>query len=522
MALKVARFPMTGGLCVDRQATTVPPTVWTAASSIDFRNGVARRCTGYAAIGGNMTVCAPRFLLPANAGEQANLLASASLVFYAGTPYAGAPLQIGAVNTSAAIHVNVTPAPWVAGPGVAGQWTGGYVNRIPFLNHPGYAPVQGLAAISAGTPFINQLDWVAVYGAGVTALAMRSFNRHLFALGQVTLAGPYYDGDFLAWSNAFTGLAWPATPWNPVAGSQAGNVVLTGGGALVDAVPLGQILAIYKQRAIWGARYVGGNYVYDFKQLVDGVGALSQNCIAAAGNRHYFLTHDDVMVWDGSSDPISAIDGKTKNVLVNQITDANYANCWAAYMPRQREVWVCIPASGSTYPSLAIVIDVDTGYCGVRTFSSIAHAAYEREGTAVLTGKQGNMVLAYHDASGAGNGRLFQMDSADTANGSGLVSQVSRQYLDLGYPGVVKKVLWVRPWVKPLSGVPVITCQVGGTQRADQSISYTGSGTYTTGTTDKVDVIVNGRFLSFNFAATSGVGWEISGFDVGYELGGME
>ena len=519
MALKVASFPMTGGLCQDRMAVGVSPDVWTDGSNIDFREGLAHRAKGMTNIGGNCNICSPRHLLAWNGGENYLLGNAASELIYAGTPYAGAILKIGRAQTSTATHADGTPAAWVAGPAVVGQWTGGITRGSPYLSHPGYPPVHLYGG--GGALFITMPDWVATFGAGVGAIAMRHYLEFYVALGLRT-GTPLYDPDVVNWSARGAGLVPPAA-WNPLPTNAAGNAYLPGGGTLVDAAPLGQALMIYKQRSIWAMRYVGGNYIFDIKQVVGGIGALSQNCIAVVGNTHYILTQDDFMSWNGTGDPVSVIDGKVKTALLGQITDDNYANCFVTYLPRQREVWACYAGGGGTYPNRAVVLDLSTGYCGIRSFENLTHAAYQRELTATLTGKIGDTVFAYHDSAASPNGRFGQVETADTQLGSGAVTtSLSREQLDLGAPAVKKKVRWLRPWVDTGGGSPTVSCSVAATDTPDATPNFTSVKTFTPGTTDKIPVMADGRYISVRFTTAAGNGWTISGFDLGYELGGQE
>jgi hypothetical protein len=516
MALKVASFSMTGGLTVDRQAQGVPPDTWTGATNIDFRDGIAHRAKGYATIGGACSVCAPLSLVAMNAGESYLLASAASYLFYAGNPYAGAPQKIGRVVTSTATHFDESPVAWVAAPAYAGVYSSGLMNGVPYFSHPGYSPVDR----RAGAPFAVIPDWAATFAAGQGPLALRNYLEFYFALGMV-VGGTNSDPDIVNWSGRAAARTTPAV-WTPAAGNAAGNTILAGGGDLVDAVPLGDTLMIYKRRSIWAARYIGGNYIFDFKRVVQGVGALGTNCVAAVGGQHYFLTEDDVMVWNGSGTPVSLLAGKVRKLIVGQSYSANYQTSFLIHMPRQDEIWACIPTAGASYPNRAIVINLVTGQCGVRTLVRITHGTYQREKTNVLSGLVGETVLAYHDSSAASAGLILQMDNADQVNGTDITSTILREKLDFSAPGLGKKVRWVRPWVEPTSGSPPITVSVGGTMRPDTTVSYTGTGTYTPGTSDKVDVSADGRYLSFSFSAASGVGWSIPGFDVGYELGGAE
>jgi hypothetical protein len=513
---KIASFRMTGGLNADVLPALVPPESWTDLTNMTFRNGVATGVPGYAGYGGVMTVAKPEHLVAMNGGESFLLGLAPTLVFAAGDPQAAIVNKvIEQIQPGIAAHAAATPAAWAGvAPGQAGQWTGGVMNGVPYFNHPGYSPVD----MRAGVPFAILPGWAAAFGAGNGTMALRDYREFYVALGLGAVG--IVDHDVVNWSARAAPTTTPAV-WLPAAGNAAGNAFMPGGGDMVDACPLGDTLVVYKRRAIWTLRYVGGNYIFDAQRALQGVGALSQNCIVAVGRQHVFLTEDDVLQWTGAGSPSSLLDGKGRKLIAGVINEANSRNAFVLHLPRQHEIWACFPGSGQTYAGSVIVFDLQSGHVGKRTLLTTTHGTFVRERTAVGPGIYGQTFLAYN--SGASS-VLAQVDSGNLAvSGAALGSIAVRRGLDFGAPGRVKTVRWVRPWVTtPGGGAVGINCSAIGSQRPDESPAFPSATQYLTGTSDKVDLFAQGRFLSFSFQATSAGAWTLAGFDVGYELGAEE
>lgn len=508
--MPVQSFRMTGGTNLDVLAALVPPDTWTGAVSTVFRDGLATRVNGYAGVGGVLTTALPRHLVAWNHGESFLLGAAPTLVFAAGDPQAAVVNSvIESIEPSTSTHAVQTPGAWVGvAPTDAGQWTGGIMNGVPYFNHPGYQPVD----FRAGTPFATLPDWNATF-PGQRCIALRHFREFYVALGLGTTG--IFDKDRVNWSARAAVTTTPAV-WTPAAANAAGNAELSGGGDLVDALPLGNVLMLYKRRAIWTMRYVGGNYIFDFQTAVEGRGALSQNCVVAVGQNHVFLTDDDVLSWPGAGSPQSILTGKARRVLGQFSGATGWENSFLLYMPRQNEVWIL--SNDVTYSPKVFVVDLGTGNIGRRTLTKITHGVWVRDTPASIK-TTGQMVLAFRDGAASA---IAPVDGVSgTQMSVAITNSVTRDALDFGKPDLVKKVQWIRPHVDAVGGT-AMNVYCAGTLGPDDAISYGSAQVFTVGTTDKVDFLTSGRYIHIKFESTSGVTWVLPGFDVGYALAGQE
>ena len=510
MADKVASFRMDGGLITDRPAIAVPPNIWTAASNIKFsqldRIGVAARISGHAATWATpATDVAPQFGLNVDSYGAASRTAT-NYRWYGGIEYATGYARIG--QQLAGVDSDVTPASWVgAGDAAPGRWTGGILNNfVPVLNDQVHIPAYYdiIAALWQDLPVYNPT------GAGVGSwTALRVYREYLIGMGLLIAAGSYRS-DTVYWSVPAAYNA-PPTTWISAATNQAGDAVLPGGGEIVDGAVLGEDFLIYKQFSSYKMTYTGGNYVMAVRPMFKGWGAWSQNCIAEYGGKHYVFNGRDLLVTDGQRWE-SALYGKVRSLITLDPTHRRKSFIWID--KQRRELWLCMVQSGQTVPGNAIVVDMDSGLAGYRAIPSLTGMVHESQEN--LTAPIG----LYTGTGAANSGLFYNMFTGSTFDGSDFTSTITRERLQVAGPGRLATVKWVRPWLDS-TGTPSVTVEVAGTMNTDITPSYGTAITFTIGTTDKADIpFSQGRFHSFRFSATSGVGWNLTGFDVGYEDSG--
>jgi len=112
--------------------------------------------------------------------------------------------------------------------------------------------------------------------------------------------------DFLMMGKDFT-VHWSAfnniTDWTPSATTQAGNQLLDQAQGKIQCIVPGEYAAIFQERAIRRAIYVGPPVIWDFGQ--DAVetkrGAIGPNAFAKFGGSIFFVADDGFYVFDGNS-----------------------------------------------------------------------------------------------------------------------------------------------------------------------------------------------------------------------------
>lgn len=71
-------------------------------------------------------------------------------------------------------------------------------------------------------------------------------------------------------------------------------------GAIQKIMPLGDRLMVYSSDSIHHMIHVGGDFVFSFQKVLDGTRLLSQRAIVNVGPFHYFMSQENVYLFDGT------------------------------------------------------------------------------------------------------------------------------------------------------------------------------------------------------------------------------
>lgn len=342
-----------GGLNLDQPPFSLKQGEWNRAINVAMRDGKIRSAPGLS----DIVQCDPdmevRHMLPFSVGN---------VHFW---NEAGISAGAGAMClTDGTAGRDVTPAvtPLIAN---GDQWTGGTLNSVPLLcngqaNVPWYLPEpENLGiwtplpfTITPGDPPTVDETWAT---KNITAAVLRPFKNFMFALSISRDAG--FFPHLLMWSDAADPGAVPRwQDWESLDPTNLGGEVSIGEGTggLVDAVPLHDLLMIYKEDSIWTADLVGGIDVFRFRKAITSIGALSTNCVAPFKRGHVVLGDGDVILHNGTSAE-SIVADRMRRYLFRVIDSDNFRNSFVTIDYEHQEVWVCFPLEGATYPNVAIV-----------------------------------------------------------------------------------------------------------------------------------------------------------------------
>lgn len=219
-------------------------------------------------------------------------------------------------------------------------------------------------------------DAAAVPGwpAGTICRAVVAFRFHIFALN-IDSPGGTFD-NMLMWSDAAAPGALPAS-WTPGASNEAGSAFCADTpGRIVTGKPLNTQLLIYKPTSIFAAEYVGqqpGN-IFSIRPVIRALGALSPHSVLDLGTKHLVVGNDDIVLFDGVNAQ-SIADNRIKQFLRNSIDETHAANTFLIHDLNNREVWVCIPESGSQFATVAHVWDQGRDTWVTRDLNSVRYGA---------------------------------------------------------------------------------------------------------------------------------------------------
>jgi len=161
---------------------------------------------------------------------------------------------------------------------------------------------------------------------------MVAFKNFLFIGNTGTYGGVTGTRDMVAWSGIGN-----TDVWVPSQATQAGyQRLLDVPGRIVALKPMGEYLAIYKQNAIWFARYDGTPVIWTFNLVEQNIGVNSDYrfpppLVDIGNNTHVFVGAEDIYAFNGSGEPQSITIGTVRRYLRQ-----NYFDQAAGRMPGTR------------------------------------------------------------------------------------------------------------------------------------------------------------------------------------------
>lgn len=506
------------GLVVDLPFNELPLNAWTAARNVRFKDGAVEKFRGQIEVYASPLV-APYWLLPVIRGGSYQWL-------YAGTAKVGA--------TDGATHADITRTSggdYTTDLSIG--WTGTVLEGVPVINNGFDAPQMWNPAALA-TPLAALTAWPA----STTARAMRSLKRYLVAL-DITKSVTRYP-NMIKWSDAAPTGNVP-TSWDETDETRdAGEWTLSSeGGFLIDAFPIRDALMVYKEYQSHLMTYVGGNDIFRFTKKFDSFGSLSRKCaIEFFNGKQIVFTGEDCVLHDGDQAK-SIMDARTKNLLNGVIDSTYYQRSFVVANYPTKEIWVCIPETGQSTPTLALVWNWLYDTWSVR---QIPNAAFISAGIVsplsagdVWSGDPnswGSDVTAWGDRSFdpsrrnmlmalPGTTKLMQPEQTQQFDGVDMNAYVERQ--GIGFPlkkdgppdyTTMKQIRSVWPRITGTQG-GVINVYLGTQAKINGAVSWQAARSFTIGMTEFVDTasLPTAKLHAIKFESTGNIEWKLHGYD---------
>jgi hypothetical protein len=506
------------GINQDLPAHLLPPEAWSDGRNIRFRDNKVVKMLGHSAVYDPPSIT-PYWVK----GIQSS---SEFLWIYAGKN------KVYMVNSGG--HTDITRT-------VGGDysmdddilWNGDLLGGVPILNNGVDAP-QFWADTVPATKLADLTNWPA----STTARVFRGFKNHLFAL-DVTKAG-VRSPHMVKWSHpADPGtipVSWDETDPTRDAGEK--ELDDTQAGFLLDALPLRDILIIYKENSVWGVQHIGGQFIFRFFKIFDSIGAMSAHCMGvfALGAQHFVHTGEDIVVHDGQRLE-SVLDRNMRKWLNNSISNATYKRSFVARNSPEKEMLFCFPSTGSTWCDLALAWSWQTGTASIReldpaSFISAGEIlegvtsdwdsdaeAWDADVTAwdQLKHRPQESRLLQADPV---NTKLYFLDDTNQFNGVNMTSYIERTGIALvgksrsGEPKVDFQSQKLITAIYPKARGGAFQIRVGGQEHIDGVVTYSTPQTFTPGVDEKVDVAVGGKLMAVRFESAADVAWELDGYDI--------
>lgn len=328
------------GSIQDVPAYMLPPEAWTVALNMRYMDDGLETLEGWGQIFGTPGV-APHFLLPVSTeSNEFTLYTSLTKAFvYDGSTHTDITRTVGGDYTATD----------------SSDWNGTILGGIPVLNNGKDVP-QFWGPLTIATP----LQPLTAWDTNKRAKVIRAFGPQLIAFN-ITDTGQNLPHRVL-WSHTADPGTLPDS-WDPSDPTKdTGEVDLpdVNTGKIVDALPLGNYMYIYKESAVWRMRFVGGQSIYDFGQSawLQTPGLLGPRSVGITGDgtKHVFATQDDIM-WHDGSNVQSILNRRQRRRLQNEMDQENYNRSFMMANPFNNEMWFCYPQAGSAQPDRALIMN---------------------------------------------------------------------------------------------------------------------------------------------------------------------
>jgi hypothetical protein len=122
-------------------------------------------------------------------------------------------------------------------------------------------------------------------------------------------------------------------------------------------------------------QFTGGQFIFRFYQIFNGVGILAKRCVASFEQYHCFVGNDlDIYVHDGNSIRSIAQD-KWRTWLRQNIDGSRYERTFVVANPVSSEIWICVPTGDDEYTSKVLMWNWRKDTWGVRNLDNVSAGA---------------------------------------------------------------------------------------------------------------------------------------------------
>jgi hypothetical protein len=263
------------------------------------------------------------------------------------------------------------------------RWSSCHIGAMTVMNHPGWFPLywedrDGAVEYAEMLPWSPGKLWEDV---NYSTHCIRAHKNFLFALGMDEGGDVFHDK--VRWSHPAEPNGIPYTWETPDVdpSSIAGYLSLGRGGRIVGGESLRDSFMIYSDEAVNVLDYVGDAFGWRRRTLSGEVGLIGKEALKEINGKHFFISHDDILVSDGNSVE-SLLHNKLRNRLANTINADARKNSWVAHNQTYSEVWFGIPEEESPFPNIAYVFNYRDGTWALRDLEKpMRHAKFGNQPT---------------------------------------------------------------------------------------------------------------------------------------------
>jgi len=477
--------------------------VWSDSLNVRFRNGYAEKFRGLAQVFDSTTVL-PNWLGYYEISSKRYFVhASAAKVF----------VDDGVTRT----EITPTSAPTGS---FDNRWSGGVYSGNLVMNNGVDVPTYW------GGNVANDLVSLPGWNSAWRAQIIRPFKEYLLAFN-VTKSSTNYPY-MVKWSAAGVPGSMPSSWDETDLTKDAGEKDLSETTDLiVDALPFGDGLIVYKQRSMFQVSFIGQPYIFRFQRLQGSDGLMAPGCVTDTPVGHVFVSNGDVMLFNGSQ-ATSIADGVVREYLFRNMSSDYYARSFVTTNPQKQEVLICYPEEGQQYCTKAAIWNWKTNTWAFRSLPSATYGVTGQISSSIgiirwsddsdswdsdpsiwveneYAANEARCLLSFTDKIGA-----FDIGPDDF--GTTFSSYVEKAGMSLDDSQAMKLVRTVLP--KFDSSGATMSVSVGSSDIPDATPTYATASDFVCGTDFKTDAMVNGRYIAVKFSNTSKTPWRIRSFDL--------
>lgn len=491
------------GLNADLTPEELQVGAWSSVSNMRFSNGYAQRFKGTAKVF-DTPVETPYFIAPFQTDSKRYWISAGRTKVFA--------------DDGVSARVEITPASVFTG-AVDDRWSGGALGGLLVLTNGVEQPCYWNGNTA------NDLTLLPGWNAAWRCKVIKPFKNYLVALDITKTATRY--SSMVKWSHAAVPGSMPASWDETDVTKDAGEQDLAETpDKLVDALPLGDSLIIYKERSCYSMRFVGAPFIFNFQRIRGDYGMLAKGCGVDTPLGHVVLTAGDVVLNNGQSIQ-SIADGQVRRFIFNNINSSNAKRAFVTANPQKNEVLVCFPYGDAAACTKAMVWNWDTKTWGLRELNNVTYGDYgviddlysgswssDSDAWSLDTTTWNENEYSPNEARLMFS-ELTRLSAFDVSAGddgaTNITGSLERVGMTFDDPYTNKLVRAVYPRIDAPNGT-VVTVQVGGSMNPDQAPTWSAPVSFTVGQSVKADSFASGRFLSIRLSASAP--WRMRSFDL--------
>nr|BAR33247.1 phage particle protein [uncultured Mediterranean phage uvMED] len=411
--------------------------------------------------------------------------------------------------------------------GFSPRWQAVQLGSAVLFNNGGQVPQY---FTTASTRFADLPNWPST----LRTQCIKPYKSFLVMVGY-TDGGTEYPYT-VRWSDEFDPASVPNDYDITSTTNLAGTNVLSGNyGHLVDQLTLGNTHIIYAERGVFTMDQIGGNLVFQFRDLFTDDGIINRGAVAEIPNKHLVVGQKDIYIHDGHGKQ-SIAEQRVRKQFYAELDDIRSVYC--VPVSERSEVWICYANSDAPderSANRALIYNwnqdaftfIDLPNCRALTYSDKLGSVVTWDSLDMNWDEITETWDELSKSTEANNIKLFGLDyvnsklhnmnSSNGAAGTTINAYLEATKLDLDAvlgkaTNTVKQINQIMP---QMEGTGTVTFKLGTSMAPQDPIFWKSSHTYNIETDHKIDTRIAGRYFALRIESDNNNGaWQLTGLDM--------